>query len=204
MVFLASRKELTVSDAAVINIDSLLQRSPVKDVIGREGGSDALRRLVLSWVLNCPNNSEMALSCRLKAIGVADLKDGLPLALAIAGGEPDYSRATPLTRSYAALLVGQLGSRRHVDQLQPLLEDSTVCFGMMGQVPGGATVQVRDAALVAMLLLTEQSPAEYGYTTARLQAPRSFDIQSLYRQNDEQRQASIAKWRTWWSANKNK
>lgn len=204
MLFLAARKELTVSDAAVINIDSLLQRSPVKDVIMRDGGSEALRRLVLSWVMSCPNNSEMALSCRLKAIAMADLKEGLPLALAIASGEPDYSRATPLTRASAALLVGQMGTRRHLDQLQALLEDATACFGTMGLVQGGATVQVRDAALIAMLQLTEQSPSDYGYVAARLQAPRSFDIQSLYRQNDEQRVAAIAKWRAWRAANKDK
>jgi hypothetical protein len=139
-------------------------------------------------------------------MGAAGLEECLPLALAIAGGDPQYVRATPLTRANAALFVGQLGSRKYLDQLEPLLEDSTVCMGRMGQVDGqnGATVQVRDVALVVMLHLTEQSPADYGYVAARLQPPRVFDIQSLYRQTDKEREIAIKKWRSWRAADTGK
>jgi hypothetical protein len=203
MLFLGARREMSVSDAAVISIDSLFQRSPVRDTPLRDGSQEAFRRLVVSYVRNCPNNGEMALGCRLRVIAAASLEEGLPLALAIASGDPEYVRATPLTRANAALLVGQLGTREHVDRLEPLLGDSAICIGMMGQVAGqnGATVQVRDVALCVMLHLTEQSPADYGYAAARLQPPRMFDVQSLYRHNDQQREEAIAKWRAWRAAN---
>jgi hypothetical protein len=206
MLFLGARREMSVSDAAVISIDSLFQRSPVRDTLLRDGSQDAFRRLVVSYVRNCPNNGEMALGCRLRVIAAAGLEEGLPLALAIAGGDPEYVRATPLTRANAASLVGQLGTSEHVDRLEPLLGDSAICIGMMGQVAGqnGATVQVRDVALVVMLHLTGQSPADYGYAAARLQPPRMFDVQTLYRHNDRQREEAIAKWRAWRAESKAK
>jgi hypothetical protein len=58
-------------------------------------------------------------------------------------------------------------------------------------------VQVRDAALVVMMHLTGQQPADYGYLHARLTPQRTFQLQTLHRENDEQRAAAVAKWRSW-------
>jgi hypothetical protein len=59
-------------------------------------------------------------------------------------------------------------------------------------------VEVRDVALVIMLKLTDQQPADYGYVNAQ---PASLQLQTLYRENDGQRDEAIAKWRAWRSSN---
>jgi hypothetical protein len=65
-------------------------------------------------------------------------------------------------------------------------------------------VQVRDVALVAMLQLTGQRPADYGYAHAILQQPlKVYQPQSLFRENDQQRLQAIAKWRDWRAAKQN-
>jgi hypothetical protein len=67
--------------------------------------------------------------------------------------------------------------------------------------PGGV-VQVRDVALVMMLQLTGQRPADYGYINARTQGARNYQLQSLFRENDAQRLEAIAKWKAWRTAQK--
>ncbi len=73
------------------------------------------------------------------------------------------------------------------------------------QIPGqpAGTVQIRDVALAVMLQLTDQRPADYGYPNAKLQqVPKLFQIQTLFRENDQQREEAIAKWHAWRDAKK--
>jgi hypothetical protein len=60
-------------------------------------------------------------------------------------------------------------------------------------------VQIRDVALVMMLQLTKQRPADYGYPGAQFQAaqamnPAAFTPQP---QTDAQRERAAAKWKAW-------
>jgi hypothetical protein len=132
------------------------------------------------------------------------LVDALPLALRVCENDPQYLHVTPLTKAIAALTVGQLGNRGNISQIEPLLDDTSVCLPAQVQIPGQAatSVQVRDVALVVMLNLTDQPPTDYGYTAARLTSPRMFQLQTLYRETDQQRAESIAKWREWRAAHK--
>jgi hypothetical protein len=149
--------------------------------------------------LNCPNKNELILARRLNLASMIDLKEALPLALAVAGGDPQYASVPPSTRAMAMLIVGQFGNRDDAHRLEPLLADATVCLPLQAQLPGrpAANVQVRDVALVVMLHLTGQRPADYGYVHARLQPQRMFQLQTLHRENDEQRAAAVAKWKAW-------
>jgi hypothetical protein len=199
MLFLGTAAEITVSDRGAMLLESMIQRPPLREAIAAGGAPDATRRLVSSWVLHCPNKNELILIRRLSLASAIDLKEALPLALAVAGGDPQYASVPPTARAIAILLIGQIGSREHVNHLEPLVEDTTVCMPIQAQVPGqpAPNVQVRDAALVVMLHLTGQRPADYGYVHARLQPQRMFQLQTLHRENDEQRAAAVAKWRTW-------
>jgi hypothetical protein len=101
--------------------------------------------------------------------------------------------------------IAQLGKREHVDILEPLLEDKSSCVSPQPQLPGQlpATVQVRDVALVVMLQLTDQRPADYGYLNVPAPSLRNIQqIQTLYRETDEQRDEAISKWRQWRASEK--
>jgi hypothetical protein len=199
MLFLGTAAEMTVSDRGAMLLENMIQRPPLREAIAVAGGPDAVRRLVSSWILHCPNKNEMILIRRLSLASAIDLKEALPLALSVAGGDPQYASVPPTARAIAILLIGQIGGREHANQLEPLLEDATVCMPVQAQVPGqpAPSVQVRDVALVVMVHLTGQRPADYGYVHARLQPQRMFQLQTLHRENDEQRAAAVAKWRTW-------
>jgi hypothetical protein len=128
-----------------------------------------------------------------------NLKDALPLALAIATGKKDYKNVRPSTRAAAILVVGQFGSREHAEELEPLLEDASVCLPLQAPQPGQpvVNVQVRDVALCVMLYLTGQKPSDYGYLHARPQPHQVFQIPTLHVANDQIRADAVAKWREW-------
>ena len=58
-------------------------------------------------------------------------------------------------------------------------------------------MQIRDLALVTILQLTDQEPADYGYRHARRQSQQLLDAGSVFAESDESRAAAIAKWREW-------
>ena len=200
MLFFATASEIELSDRGAMLVDLLLQRPPLRDALQADNHRNAIRRLVAGWILHCPNQSDIILQRRLSVASTHGISEALPLALAVAGGDPQYLRVQPQTRAGAILLTGQLGKREHAERLEPLLEDSTVCF-----TPGGAQalgqspnhVQVRDVALVVMLHLTDQRPIEYGYVHARMQSPGLFQLPSLFLENDRQRAEAAAKWKAW-------
>jgi HEAT repeat protein len=160
---------------------------------------NTIRRLVTAWVVGCPNRSESALNERLILIFVYDLKEALPLAAAIAKGGPEYLTVSPALRATAALALGRFGSKTDVDALEPLLDDQSLYPVPTQNLPQGLvnSVQVRDVALAMLLHLTDQELKDYGYTRARANPQTVFDPTSLGLDNNEQRFAAIAKWRTW-------
>ncbi len=205
VIFLAMLPEMNISDVAAQQIQIIVQRPPVKEQLAPDASQAAVRKLVITWLLQCPNTNEDVLRQRLGIIASNNLKDALPLALRVCDGDPQYAHIQPLTKAVAALVVGQLGGREHIARLESLLEDASVCVPLQQQVPGQppTSVQVRDVALNVLINLSGQSPAEYGYIGTRMASPRTFNLQTLYRDNDQQRIEAIAKWRTWRAAHKN-
>ena len=195
MLFLGSMEELNVSDTAAAQIAFVIQRPPVNQLLGPDNPQAPVRKLVISWLLQCPNKSDDVLRQRLNVISATGLTDALPLALEIVSNDPKYLHVQPLTKALALLVIGQHGGREHIERLEPLLEDSSVCLPLQIQVPGqpAVAVQVRDVALAVLLTLTDQSPADYGYTNVRMATPRTFQLQSLHRENDQQRAQAVAK-----------
>ncbi len=199
MLFLGSLPEMNISNAAASFVQNIIQRPPVNSALLPDNSQPALRKLVVTWILQCPNKSEEVLRERLNIIQIASLVDALPLAIQVCSNDSQYLHVTPLTKAFAVLTIGQLGSRQNVPQLEPLLDDASICLPAQVQVPGqpATSVELRDVALVAVLSLTEQAPADYGYIAARMEVPHRFQLQSLYRDNDSQRAVAVAKWREW-------
>jgi hypothetical protein len=205
LLFLGAVPEVEVSDSAASLIEMLLQQPPFLEALRSENREDATRRLAIAWLLNCPSKSDEILRHRLSIISSVNLREGLPLALAVISGEAPYKRATAMSRAQAALLVGQIGGPEYIDKLEPLLSDTANCSQFQQQLPGqpNASLQVRDAVLVALLQLTGQRPSDYGYVAARMQMPKAYVPGTLSRENDQQRVESIAKWHQWRAAQKN-
>jgi hypothetical protein len=207
LLFLGSVAEVDVSDTASSLIESLLQHPRFLESLRSDNRArapqDAVRRLAVAWLLNCPTKNENILQQRLNFISTAGIEEALPLPLSVISSDGPYKRTQPFTRALAALAIGQFGGAEHVDRLEPLLTDSSVCNGLQPQLPGQPAVQVRDVALVVMLQLTGQRPADYGYVNAPTQGLNLNQLQSLYRDNNQQRLEAILKWRQWRAEHKN-
>ena len=199
IVFLGSVSEIDVSDRGAVLIENLIQRPPINELLAAGGPQDSVRRLVSGWVRHCPNKNEAILARRLQLMSAINLKDALPLALAVAAGDEQYANVMPMTRASAVLAVGQFGGVEHLEKLEPLLEDATVSMPLQAPQPGQRVpnVQVRDVALIVMLHLTGQKPTNYGYLHARQQPLQAFQIQTLQAANDQVRTEAIAKWKAW-------
>jgi hypothetical protein len=159
-----------------------------------------MRRLVVAFILHCPNQNEALVSRRISLASTTDLKEALPLALAVVRGDEKYASVQPMTKAAAILLIGQFGGPEHVEHVEPLLEDLTALRD--SQAPGQAgNIQIRDVALVVLVTLTDQLPADYGYVNARMQAQKMYQLQTLHVASDELRVQAAAKWRQWRAAN---
>jgi hypothetical protein len=201
MIFLGSVDEGRLSDRAGTYLPQLVQRAPIQSAIQGSVRQDAVRRLVVAWVVECPNRSDTVLQQRLNLAISQEFPEAVPLALSVATSDPAYLTAPPMVRVDAMRLVARMGRPADAEKLEPLLEDASVCLSFAG-VPGGGAglvreIQIRDVALVAMLHLTDQDPAEYGYRHARRQSQQLLDPGSLFTESDDQRTAAIAKWREW-------
>lgn len=206
MLFLAAVPEGKISDAGAAQLVFMLQQPPLREAVTAGPHHEPIRRLLAAWILHCPNNSHEVLKQRLDIASVHELREALPLALAVAHGDPDYITVPPITKATAILLVGQLGGAEHVAHLEPLLEDESLCSvvrvipaagNLNGLAAAAANVEVRDVALATMLHLTGQDPADYGFTHAVRQPPGVYNLASLYMENNEKRQAAAEKWRAW-------
>jgi hypothetical protein len=199
MLFLGSVSQVDVTDRGAHLIENLIQRPPINEALAAGAPQDAVRRLVVAWILHCPNKSEIILASRLQLISNLKFKDGLPLALAVAGNDDQYADVSATTRALAVLIVGLFGGPQHAEILEPLLQDVRVCMPIQVAQPGQPmpSVQVRDVALCVMLQLTGQKPSDYGYLHARLPPQQFFDLRSLHAANDQVRTEAAAKWKAW-------
>jgi hypothetical protein len=205
VLFLGTVKDVEGSDRGALLIQHLIQRPPLRDSLQVGNYRAVIRHLVVAWILNCPNENETLLGQRINLASISELKEALPLALAVVRSDEKYASVQPMTKAAALLLIGQFGSREHIDLVEPLLEDSTICMPRVSQAPGQtANVQIRDVALVVLTTLTDQRPADYGYVHARMQAQQMYHLQTLHVATDEQRASAAAKWRAWRATDKSR
>jgi hypothetical protein len=203
IVFLGSVPELEVSDRGALFVENLITRPPIAEALAADAPQEAVRRLVGSWLLHCPNDNETILERRLQLMIVMNVKDALSLALGVAtGDEKKYANVRPTTRAAAVLAVGQFGGKEHAARLEPLLDDNSVCMPLQAPQQGQrvTNVQVRDVALCVMLHLTGQKPSDYGYLHAQSSPQQVFHLHTLHVASDDVRADAAAKWKKWRAA----
>jgi hypothetical protein len=105
--------------------------------------------------------------------------------------------ALGIHRGTAALTLAQLKAKEHAAALERQLGDETPVPAR----PTAHTLQVRDAALVALLLLSGQDPEEYGFSDlARNSSSLRFSY-TRYGITDLGRAAAHTKWKAWRAEN---
>ncbi len=122
-----------------------------------------------------------------------DLKEGLVPATAVFG-----DRSAPAhVRQYAILTVARFGSAEHVDALEQLLEDKSVCYRRSSAMHNASTMfecQVRDVALASAMHLLSRDPREFGYSSVQRNSYSVFQPHSLGFTGESARQIAFDHW----------
>jgi hypothetical protein len=197
MMFLGTVPNADVNDTRANYLFGLALRPPLREALQAHHTPNTLRKLVVAWIIKCPNHTEPALRDRLTLMLIYGFEEGLPLPEAIVRGGPEYLAISPALRASAALAVGRFGSKDDVSILEPMLDDETVFAAPNGPQGLVGVVQVRDVALASMLHLTNQEPKDYGFAHVRLNPQTLFEPISLSLDNNEDRISAMAKWHAW-------
>ena len=65
MIFFGAVEEGRISDRAATYLPQLIQRPPIQQAMQGKVRQDAVRRLVVAWVVECPNHSDLVVQQRL-------------------------------------------------------------------------------------------------------------------------------------------
>lgn len=153
-------------------------------------------RLLTAWVNRCASSDLYIVSQLLRLAGSAELRDSVPMVMAVADGSRKLQPPHNELRAAAVLLVGKLGTERDISRLAPLLTDRAVCYAQRkgSKQPGRPDVQIRDVALAASLHLAGKNPREHGFDQAQTHPQKLYRISSLAFESGKSREASLAAW----------
>lgn len=99
----------------------------------------------------------------------------------------------PWIRHYAIMALAKLGDLGHTQELEPLLNDPSVCTSWQNNNVT-YTTQVRDSALVGLLHLHKLEIAKFGFERAQADQNSLYAPHSIGFENDERRKIAFGKW----------
>jgi hypothetical protein len=191
--FAASHPDVPISVPSGNSINGFGSQTAFTQAMTTRPTAPIVRGLVGAWVsrafepdsITGARNLIMAMQYNLKEALIPALR-----AIGPPGGPPNLEQ-------YAILAVGKLGSRQHVAALMPLLDDERP-IAMPDRSGRDSDTQVRDVALAAMIHLTGQKLADYGFVHAKTNPLILFNSNTLGFNDPAARQEALKKWRAWW------
>jgi hypothetical protein len=156
-----------------------------------EGMSDPakgkiLRKMISQWITQSQGpvaQQSMHLAMRY------DMKEGLVPAERILRNAGEQ----PFVRQAALMTVAKLGDASHVGLLEPALEDAArISAHRIDNVQ--YEIQIRDVALMAVLLLKKQDPKRFGFERIQLNDSNVFNFGTVGFENEDKRKQAFAKY----------
>jgi hypothetical protein len=193
-LFVGARADVPLSDNAAYSLVGISSQRPFRDGISGGPLAGSLKRLLGRWVLrDLSDRPNLQFQNLLDALRW-ELPETLPLAIRLVGD----TQAEAYFRPYPILAIAHFGGPEHLPLLEPLLADESVL--MESEIDdGGRAVQcqARDVALLALVHITGQAPADYGLPKADPVHPLGYDPELIGFADDTARQAALARWRQW-------
>jgi hypothetical protein len=118
----------------------------------------------------------------------------------------DAKGAQVFYRGNAAATLARIGNKSHIPMLEKLVNDATVLTTVRKSVPGKPVaewptfeIQLRDVALAVSIILSGQSPEDFGFTDQSKNNgnPAASYSYTRYYLEDDQRKATLEKWKAW-------
>lgn len=166
--------------------------------------AEPLRRLAGAWVA-APHTAPR--SKRMELARLFGLPEGVaPAREALLESSPDTKPETvnligapqAAEQQEAVLLLARFGGIEHVPDLEPLLSDGTEINIYQRRREIKFQTRLQDLALVALLHLTGQKPADYGFAVELTEnAQTVYSAQTVGFVTEEARQAALAQWQRW-------
>lgn len=196
LLFAAAGEQVTMDFQAESSLASLCYQPMVANAIKVADEADeltpgfvegaALRKLLGIWVQQGTGwTAYQGLTLAMRY----DLKEGLTPALEVVKNPGNQ----PYIRQHGVLAIAKFGDKSHEPILESLLDDETQCSS---QKAGEKTylTQIRDVALVALLVLRERDPKEFGFDRIVENTTTVFMTNSVGFENDEERKIVFDKW----------
>ncbi|MFG0334541.1 MAG: hypothetical protein ACF8TS_14390, partial [Maioricimonas sp. JB049] len=189
LLFVSCDPRIHASQSAHGCVSSLVLRSEFDQATRDVEIGDALRRLLGAWTVHSTSGSSMQ---RLTIAAKYELPEGVTVALDVID---DRTRGPQI--QYAIFFVAKMGGDEHIAGLEELLKNDAVLTPRRGRGGSGFTAQIRDAALVALLHMTDQDPDEYGFNRLRPHSQYLFAPNTAGFDTEEDRELALQKWQIW-------
>ena len=198
LLFVATDAELKLS-SEVANLVTMLAYQPAFYSALNGARGDNLRKLLEAWVSR--ETDEPTLLAQNVALALnQNLAAGRGLATAVLkkGDLPVHSLQQAMS------LLARSGKSADAALLEPFLKDETVLAHFNPNEATRDVLKMSDYAMAMMMKLTGNNPRDFRDGPLRWNQGWNADLQTLAFPTEEDRQAALKKWNSWWSAHKDK
>lgn len=197
LLLVATNERVQVSTQAGSYLCNFAYQNTFQQAMLEQRRSRPLHKLLAKWVQR-DFGADATVSYQTLMLALRyDLKEGVQPALAVVQG----AAIQPHMRQYGILALAKLGGKDYIQALEPLLEDESACAS---RTVGDAQVdtQIRDVALAALLHITGQDLATYGFADVQEIPMLLYNTATLGFADDETRQKALKHWTEWSAKNK--
>ncbi len=187
------------SDADAVHMQSAMYvtnfcyQQPFRQAVAAGDNAPILKKLVGKWIRrDFANDSTAAYQTMMLALTL-NVREAVEPALTML----NESNGNPHMRQYAVLVVGKFGVPEDAGRLEPLLAERAVCAQQQTGDMKIIETQMRDVVLAAMVHLTGQKLADYGFNRAQPNGTILFNTATLGFAQEQDREAALAKWESW-------
>jgi hypothetical protein len=179
LLFAVGEADVNLSMQASSMLYTLCRQPTMNDGMSDRSKGKILRKMLGQWI----ESSQGWASYQTLFLAMQyDMKEGLIPAEKLLKNSAEQ----PYARQQAILTVTKLGDEKYVTLLETLLEDTARCTAHRINNVTYET-QLRDVALVAILILKKQDPKKFGFSRLQMNPSTSFSTSTIGFENDDTR-----------------
>lgn len=178
-------------------VNSLINTDPFKEAMRDARINTPLRGLLAHWI---SRPSLVSAHSRLDLAYRYELPEGVVPARELISRARGQRSPTPAAIQFLAIH----GGREVIPELEELLADENGLSSSSRPVEGQTiefNCQVRDVALLGLLIQTDQSAADYGFTALQSDGKGGFRADTIGFYSNEEREKALRRWRAWRDSN---
>jgi hypothetical protein len=193
LLFLAVHPENSPSSRAVSVVNMLIDDSQFIHTAEHAPSGPVIKSLLSHWIVSDRNSTPQ------KRLSLA-ARFNLPAGIEPARELIESRNATGQSRTQlqnAILFLARYGGHNVIGELDQLLDDDTSLWPARSRSASQKDLQIRDVALLGLLTITDQNPADYGFEGTRKDSNYVFAANSSSFPDQAAREAAFNRWADW-------